>query len=76
MGRPKKQTPTVSIRIDEDALKFARHACNYTNETIVEYISRIVRERAAADAKAGAEKFLKETKDLFKGIATDDDTED
>ena len=66
MGRPKKSVGTVSIRIDEDAQQLARQACSYTGESIVDYISRVVREQAEKDAREGAEKFLKESKDKTK----------
>ena len=49
MGRPKKQTPTVSMRINEDVHDLARQACSFTKESIVDYVSRVVRERAAID---------------------------
>ncbi len=62
MGRPKKPVDTVSIRIDADAQQLARQACSYSGESIVDYISRIVREQAGKDAREGAERFLRESK--------------
>jgi hypothetical protein len=62
MARPKKTFTTNSIRMDVKAHQLAKQACSYTRESLVDYISRVVREQADKDAREGAEKFLRETK--------------
>jgi len=59
MGRPRKATPTSSVRIAEDALQLANMAVGFTGESLVDYLSRVVRDQAEKDARAGAEAFLK-----------------
>lgn len=48
MDKARKNTP---VRIDEEALRWARIASGYTGESMSEYISRIVAERARQDAE-------------------------
>ena len=59
MGRPKKRIATTSMRIDDDAYDLARKASGFTGESLIEYVSRVVREQAEKDVRAGAEDFLR-----------------
>lgn len=48
MAKERKNTP---VRIDDEAIKWARIASGYTGESVTEYLSRIVAERGRADAE-------------------------
>lgn len=61
MGRPRRTVGTVSMKIEEDAHDMARKASGFTGESIVQYISRVVREQAEKDVRAGAEEFLRQS---------------
>jgi hypothetical protein len=51
MGRPKKDGPkTRPVRLTEEAMKWAKVASALTGETMQDYVSRIVQERAREDA--------------------------
>lgn len=55
MAKERKNTP---VRIDDDAINAARIASGYTGESMADYVSRIVKERATDDAKRlHAERF-------------------
>lgn len=41
---------TTPVRISDEAIKWARIASGYTGESVAEYVSRIVAERAKEDA--------------------------
>lgn len=55
-GRPPKGVETSSIKIESDVRDLARQAGWLRGETIVEYISRTVREVAEAEILADAHK--------------------
>jgi uncharacterized protein (DUF1778 family) len=59
MGRPKKGIGTTSMRIDDDAYDLARKASGFTGESLIQYVSRVVREQAEKDVRIGAEEFLR-----------------
>ncbi len=61
MGRPRRATKTSPVRIDADALQLANMAVGFTGESLVDYVSRVIRDQAEKDARAGAEAFLKGT---------------
>lgn len=44
---------TTSVRIGDDALKLARIASGYTDESVVDYITRVIAERAQVDIDKG-----------------------
>ena len=48
MAKERKNTP---VRIDDEAIKWARIASGYTGESMAEYISRVIAERGKADAE-------------------------
>ncbi len=55
MGKERKNTP---VRIADDAINAARIASGYTGESMADYISRVVKERAEDDARRlHAERF-------------------
>jgi uncharacterized protein (DUF1778 family) len=60
MGRPKRVVATTSIKIEEDAYELVRKAATFLDQSVVEYVSRILREQARKDLREGAEKFLRE----------------
>lgn len=45
-----KSPKTVSVRLTEDAVKWAKIATGYTGEAMAEYVSRVVTEAAVSDA--------------------------
>jgi hypothetical protein len=45
-----KAPKTTPVRLSDDAIKWARIASGYTGESMAEYVSRVVAERAQADA--------------------------
>ena len=55
MGRPKaRDVDMVSIKIEKDVYAAARRAAAFSDESIVAYVSRVVRERTETDlAEAG-----------------------
>jgi hypothetical protein len=48
MAKAPKSSP---VRLTEEAIEWARIASGYTGESMTEYVSRIVAERARADAE-------------------------
>ena len=46
--RAQKTTP---VRLSDDAIRWARIASGYTGESMAEYVSRIVAERAVQDTE-------------------------
>jgi hypothetical protein len=42
---------TTPVRLSGEAIRWARIASGYTGESMAEYVSRIVEERAKEDAK-------------------------
>jgi hypothetical protein len=42
---------TTPVRLSVEAIRWARIASGYTGESMAEYVSRIVEERAKEDAK-------------------------
>lgn len=42
---------TTPVRLSVEAIRWARIASGYTGESMAEYVSRIVEERAKGDAK-------------------------
>jgi hypothetical protein len=42
---------TTPVRLSGEAIRWARIASGYTGESMAEYVSRIVEERAREDAK-------------------------
>lgn len=58
MARPRKMAKSVPVRLTEEAMELAKIAAGYTGESMAEYVSRIVAERAAQDAeRLHAERF-------------------
>ena len=49
MARKKEVRNTMPVRITPEAIRLARIASGYTVETVSDYISRIVAERASTD---------------------------
>jgi hypothetical protein len=45
-----RQTPGAPVRIGDEAIRWARIASGYTGESMADYITRIVEERAREDA--------------------------
>jgi hypothetical protein len=50
MAEPRGQK-TTPVRLTDGAVKWARIASGYTGESVAEYVSRIVEEKAEADAQ-------------------------
>ena len=48
MSKERKNTP---VRIDDEAIKWARIASGYTGESVTEYISRKIKEVGMGDAE-------------------------
>jgi hypothetical protein len=48
MAKSRKNSP---VRVDDEAIKWARIASGYTGESVAEYISRVITERGKADAE-------------------------
>jgi uncharacterized protein (DUF1778 family) len=66
MGRPKRSIATTSVKIDEDAYELVRKAAAFLDVSVVDYVSRILRERAMKDLREGAEQFLRDNKTRVK----------
>lgn len=50
MGRPKNDHPAkIQVRLTDDAVKWAERACGFTRESISQYVSRVIEERAPGD---------------------------
>jgi hypothetical protein len=49
MARPKRGIKTMPVRLTDEAIAVARIASGYTGETMADYVSRIVVERANED---------------------------
>lgn len=43
--------PQTSVRISEEALRWARIVCGYTGEPLGEYVSKLVIDKAKPEAK-------------------------
>lgn len=46
-----KTPKTATVRVTDEAIKWARIASGYTGESMVEYISRVVAEHGKRDAE-------------------------
>jgi hypothetical protein len=60
MARPKRSSRTVTVRITEDAHRWAQVASGYTGEAAVDYVSRVNSERGKSDAIALHGEAIKE----------------
>jgi hypothetical protein len=58
VGRPKRTVPTSSVKVEVDAIDLVRKAATFLGEDMVEYASRVLRERALQDLRDGARQFL------------------
>ena len=65
-GRPKKNPEMTGIRIDKRSNDLAREACGIYGESIVMYVSRVVRERAEADILENARRRVQEAEEATK----------
>jgi hypothetical protein len=50
-GKDDVAQKTTPVRLSVEAIRWARIASGYTGESMAEYVSRIVEERAREDAK-------------------------
>jgi hypothetical protein len=53
---------TTPVRLSAEAIKWARIASGYTGESMAEYVSRIVEERAKEDASRLHSEMISESK--------------
>lgn len=60
MGRPKRDIPTTSLKLEEDAVDLVRRAASFLGVSSVAYASRVLREQATKDIREAAAKFLEE----------------
>jgi hypothetical protein len=50
MARKSSVPKTNTVRLSDEAVKWARIASGYTGESVAEYVSRVVAERGREDA--------------------------
>ena len=51
MGRKANKSKSQPVRMSEESVRLARIAAGYTNESVNDYISRVVAENARTDIK-------------------------
>lgn len=59
MGRPKKNPDMATIRIEAEVNELAKQASGIFAESVVAYVTRIVREKAEQDILENAREVLK-----------------
>lgn len=62
MARPKRASRTITVRITEEAHRWAQIASGYAGEAIVDYISRVISKHGKNNALAGHNQIVKEEK--------------
>lgn len=67
MVREKKLPKSTPVRITDDAIRWARIASGYTGESMAEYVSRIVTEKAKADVEEQGRWVMEELASQTKG---------